>query len=81
MYDYIYTFPPQAHEMDTDEMSRRCIRGGFVAGAFVLASLFSLDSEEKSRKMENLRQKYPGLKESVHDFREELTASGIHLQF
>jgi len=72
---------PLAHEMDVDEMLRRCLRGGFVAGAYVIASLFSLDSTEKIRKIDNLRQKYPGLQESVNEFREELAAGGFHLLF
>ena len=62
-------------------MLRRCVRGGFVAGAFVVANLFSLEAKEKARKIENLRQKHPGLHESVTEFREELKAAGIHLRF
>jgi len=72
---------PLAHEIDVDEMMRRCLRGGFAVGAFVLASLFTADSAEKARKIEKLRQKHPGMNDSVREFDAELVDLGIHLSF
>ena len=62
-------------------MMRRCLRGGFAVGAFVLASLFTADSAEKARKIEKLRQKHPGMNDSVREFDAELVDLGIHLSF
>ena len=58
---------------------RRCVRGGFAVGAFVLASLFTPDSADKARKIESLRQKHPGMNESVREFEEELCGLGLDL--
>ena len=72
-------FHPPAHELDIDEMMRRCLRGGFTAGAFVLASLFTADSAEKSRKIELLRQKYPGMDDGVRELEAEVDRQGLQL--